>query len=223
MTTTPASRLLPDAALRCGRVVAILRGTNGQHLLAAARTLTRAGVRCLEVTMNTPGALETVRTLRTELSRDEACLGVGTVRTVAQVDQAGAAGASFVVSPGTNASVGRRAAELGLRWYPGAATATEVETAWELGATAVKIFPAGDLGGPAFLRALRGPLDDVPLIPTGGVGVGDIEPYLSAGAFALGMGSPLIGTALEDGDLVSLAMRAREVVASVTTWAERSR
>jgi len=139
------------------------------------------------------------------------------------VDQAAAAGASFVVSPGTNASVGRRAAELRLRWYPGAATATEVETAWDLGATAVKIFPAGSLGGPGFLRALRGPLDDVPLIPTGGVGVDDVEPYLSAGALALGMGSPLIGTALEDGDLVSLAVRARKVVASVRAWEKGSR
>ena len=223
MSTAAAARLLPDEALRCGRVVAILRGTSGQHLRATAQTLVQTGVRCLEVTMNTPGAMETVRALRADLAPEEVCLGVGTVRTVDQVDQAGAAGASFVVSPGTNASVGRRAAELGLRWYPGAATATEVETAWALGATAVKIFPAGNLGGPAFLRALRGPLDDVPLIPTGGVGVADVEPYLSAGALALGMGSPLIGTALEDGDLVSLAIRARQVVASVTTWAERSR
>jgi 2-dehydro-3-deoxyphosphogluconate aldolase/(4S)-4-hydroxy-2-oxoglutarate aldolase len=223
VSTAPATRLLPDEALRRGRVVAILRGTNGQHLRATAQTLVQTGIRCLEVTMNTPGALETVRALRAELSPDEACLGVGTVRTVAQVDQARAAGASFVVSPGTNASVGRRAAELGLRWYPGAATATEVETAWELGATAVKIFPAGSLGGPGFLRALRGPLDDVPLIPTGGVGVADVEPYLFAGALALGMGSPLIGTALDDRDLASLTIRAREVVASVTTWAEASR
>ena len=87
----------------------------------------------------------------------------------------------------------------------------------------MKIFPAGNLGGPGFLRALRGPLDDVPLIPTGGVGVDDIEPYLFAGALALGMGSPLIGTALYDGDLDPLAVRARKVVASVTAWADGSR
>jgi len=223
VSTASAARLLPDRVLQQGRVVAILRGNSGQHLVATAQTLLETGVGCLEVTMNTPGALETVRALRGDLCPEEACLGVGTVRTVEHVDQAAAAGASFVVSPGTNASVGRRAAELGLRWYPGAATATEVETAWELGATAVKIFPAGNLGGPGFLRALRGPLDDVPMIPTGGIGVDDVEPYLSAGALALGMGSPLIGTALEDGDLVALAGRARKVVASVTAWVEGSR
>jgi 2-dehydro-3-deoxyphosphogluconate aldolase/(4S)-4-hydroxy-2-oxoglutarate aldolase len=215
VTGSPTPRLLPEEVLRRGRVVAILRASTGEHLRAAATTLVREGVRCLEVTTNTPGALATVRALRDELPADEACLGVGTVRTVGQVDQAADAGASFVVSPGTNASVGRRAAERGLRWYPGAATATEVETAWELGATAVKIFPAGSLGGPAFLRALRGPLDDVPFIPTGGVEVADVDAYLTAGALALGMGTPLIGTALDDGDLASLAARARAVMATV--------
>ena len=215
MTSSLTPRLLPEELLRRGRVMAILRASTGEHLRATAMTLLGEGVRCLEVTTNTPGALAMVRALRDELASDEACLGVGTVRRVGQVDQAADAGASFVVSPGTNASVGQRAAERGLRWYPGAATATEVETAWELGATAVKIFPAGSLGGPDFLRALRGPLDDVPFIPTGGVEVADVDAYLTAGALALGMGTPLIGTALVDGDVASLAARARAVMASI--------
>jgi 2-dehydro-3-deoxyphosphogluconate aldolase/(4S)-4-hydroxy-2-oxoglutarate aldolase len=215
VTVSPTSRFLPEEVLRRGRVVAILRGSTGEHLRGTAMTLLQEGVRCLEVTTNTPGALAAVRALRDELASDEVCLGLGTVRTIGQVDQAADAGASFVVSPGTSASVGRRAAERGLRWYPGAATATEVETAWELGATAVKIFPAGSLGGPGFLRALQGPLDDVPLIPTGGVEVADVAAYLATGALALGMGTPLVGTALDDGDVTSLAARARAVMASI--------
>jgi hypothetical protein len=99
VSTASAARLLPDDALQRGRVVAILRGTSGQHLHATAQTLLKTGVGCLEVTMNMPGALETVRALRGDLSPEEACLGVGTVRTVEQVDQAAAAGVSFVVSP----------------------------------------------------------------------------------------------------------------------------
>lgn len=223
MSAAKVNRLLPDQQLQLGRVVAILRGPRGHHLQAVAHTLVEAGVRCLEMTTNTPGALEAIRALRIDLPASEVSFGVGTVRTVEQVDQAAAAGASFVVSPGTSPPVGRRAADLGLRWYPGAATATEVETAWQLGATAVKIFPAGALGGPAFLRALVAPLDDVLLIPTGGVEAVELTRYLSAGAFAVGMGSPLIGSALDDGDVDALARRSRDVVASVAAWAGKSR
>jgi len=212
------ARPLPDPELQLGRIVAILRSRNGEHLQAVARTVVEAGVRCVEVTTNTPGALQAVRALRGNLPADAVALGVGTVRTVGQVNEAAEAGASFVVSPGSHPMVGRRASELGLRWYPGAATATEVETAWQLGATAVKIFPAGTLGGPAFVRALLGPLDDVLLVPTGGVEMDEVGPYLSAGAFAVGMGSPLIGSALEDGDLAALSRRCRGVVAAVAAW-----
>ena len=149
MSTAAAARLLPDEALQRGRVVAILRATNGRHLRTTAETLVQTGVGCLEVTMNTPGALETVCALRAELwRRTWRAWASGRSVPSTRSTTGSSRGRELRRLPRHECTVGRRAAELGLRWYPGAATATEVEVAWELGATAVKIFPAGSLGGP---------------------------------------------------------------------------
>jgi 2-dehydro-3-deoxyphosphogluconate aldolase/(4S)-4-hydroxy-2-oxoglutarate aldolase len=132
------------------------------------------------------------------------------------VDAAADAGASFVVAPNTDVEVGRRAEQRGLGWFPGALTPTEIALAWDLGATAVKVFPAGSAGGPRYLREVRAPLDDVLLVPTGGVTVEDVPAYLQAGAVAVGMGSPLIGRALEDDhDLGRLGERASAALSAV--------
>jgi 2-dehydro-3-deoxyphosphogluconate aldolase/(4S)-4-hydroxy-2-oxoglutarate aldolase len=212
MSTT---RLEPVAALRDGGLIAILRSPQAPLLRAACDVLVEAGVRCLEITMNTPGALVEVRRLAGE-RRPGVEVGVGTVRRAADVDAAADAGASFVVAPNTDPAVGRRAADRGLCWYPGALTPTEIAAAWDLGATAVKVFPAGSAGGPRYLREVRAPLDDVLLVPTGGVGLDDVSGYLRAGALAVGMGSPLIGAALDDhDDLARLDGRARAALEAV--------
>ena len=201
-------RLQPGPVLRETGLVAILRSRSGDRLDAVCDALLDAGVRCLEVTMNTPGALTVVRRLVGE-ARPGIELGLGTVRRVEEVEAAADAGATFVVAPNTDAAVGRRAADLGLGWFPGALTPTEIAAAWDLGATAVKVFPAGVAGGPRYLREVRAPLDDVLLVPTGGVAVDDVPGYLTAGAVAVGMGGPLIGRALdEDENLARLAQRA---------------
>jgi len=201
-------RLQPGPVLRETGLVAILRSRSGDRLDAVCDALLDAGVRCLEVTMNTPGALTVVRRLVGE-ARPGIELGLGTVRRVEEVEAAADAGATFVVAPNTDAAVGRRAADLGLGWFPGALTPTEIAAAWDLGATAVKVFPAGVAGGPRYLREVRAPLDDVLLVPTGGVAVDDVPGYLTAGAVAVGMGGPLIGRALdEDENLARLAERA---------------
>ncbi len=210
-----ASRQQPGPVLRETGLVAILRGRSGDRLDAACDVLLEHGVRCLEVTLNTPGALDAVRRLTTR-SLPGLEVGAGTVRRPEQVDAAAEAGATFVVAPDTNPAVGERAADLGVGWFPGALTPTEIARAWDLGATAVKVFPAGSAGGPRYLTEVRAPLDDVLLVPTGGVGLDDVVGYLRAGAVAVGMGSPLLGRALEDDeDLGRLGDRARAAVDAV--------
>jgi 2-dehydro-3-deoxyphosphogluconate aldolase/(4S)-4-hydroxy-2-oxoglutarate aldolase len=120
------------------------------------------------------------------------------------------------VAPNLDAEVGTACAEAGLGWFPGAATPTEIQLAWSLGATAVKIFPARSLGGPDYLREVAGPLNDVLMVPTGGVALDAIRDYLSAGAVAVGLGGPLIGDALKTGDTAALAERARRALAMAT-------
>lgn len=210
-----AVRQQPGPVLRSSGLVAILRSPVGTYLTAACETLLEAGVRCLEVTMNTPGALTAVRRLAAEHG-PEVEVGVGTVRRPEEVEAAADAGATFVVAPNTDQAVGERAARRGLGWFPGALTPTEIARAWDLGASAVKVFPAGSAGGPRYLRELRAPLDDVLLVPTGGVGVDDVPGYIRAGALAVGMGSPLVGRALEDeAALAGLGGRARAALDAV--------
>ncbi|KQO62412.1 bifunctional 4-hydroxy-2-oxoglutarate aldolase/2-dehydro-3-deoxy-phosphogluconate aldolase [Curtobacterium sp. Leaf261] len=232
-STTPARR--PHTG---GTTIAILRGGNGRHVERATATLVEAGVLGIEITTNTPGWQDGIRwaaeayasadadadagagsmSRRGSSSADvvpRASVGVGTVLDVAQLEEAAAAGATFAVSPHLDPAIGARAAELGLSWYPGAATPTEILTAWRLGATAVKVFPVAQLGGPAYLRQVLAPLDFVQLIPTGGIGVENAADYLAAGAIAVGLGSPLVGDALTSGDMAALAHRARRLVAGL--------
>jgi 2-dehydro-3-deoxyphosphogluconate aldolase/(4S)-4-hydroxy-2-oxoglutarate aldolase len=167
----------------------------------------------VELTMTTPGAVEALRRLRARLE-GEIALGMGSVTSAGQADAALEAGAEFLVSPGVCPEVARVAVAARVSCYPGAFTATEVLTAWELGASAVKLFPAAT-GGPRHLRDLRGPLPGIALIPTGGVAIEQIGDYLAAGAAAVGLGGPLIGDALDGGSLERLRDRARAALAAV--------
>ena len=203
----------PGPALVASRVLAVVRGTEGRHTAAVLDTLAEAGLRCLEVTMNTPGALKELRAARDRLPVDVE-LGGGTVLTAEQVDAVADMGGSFVVAPDTRPAVADRARARGLGYYPGALTPTEIGAAWERGASAVKLFPAS-LGGPQYLRELRGPFRDVLMLPTGGVGIDDADRYLKAGALAVGVGGALLGDALDGGDLAALRERALRLLASV--------
>ncbi|WP_186317683.1 bifunctional 4-hydroxy-2-oxoglutarate aldolase/2-dehydro-3-deoxy-phosphogluconate aldolase [Curtobacterium sp. 9128] len=197
-----------------GPAIAILRGGTGDHVEDVIGTLVEAGVTAIEVTTNTPRWREGI-TWAVERYGSAATVGVGTVLDTRQLDEAAAAGATFAVSPHTDAALGERAHERGLGWYPGAATPTEIVRAWQLGARAVKLFPAAQLGGPAFLRQVLAPLGFVDVIPTGGIGVEDAAEYLAAGAVAVGLGSPLVGDALTSGDLDALRGRAERLVAGL--------
>jgi len=211
MTAEP--RRGPSRALLETGVVAIVRGGSGGDTAGVIDTLVQAGVRSIEVTLNTPGAIEALRAARDRLGADVE-LGAGTVRSPDEVAAVAEAGAEYVVSPHTSVRIGARAAALGLAWYPGAFTATEVVTAWELGAGAVKLFPAS-VGGPRYLRELRAPLDDVLIVPTGGIDAGNAGDYIAAGAVAVGAGGWLIGDALAGGGRAALAERARDLLDAV--------
>ncbi|GAA5188744.1 bifunctional 4-hydroxy-2-oxoglutarate aldolase/2-dehydro-3-deoxy-phosphogluconate aldolase [Rugosimonospora acidiphila] len=201
------------ATLLADGLIAILRGRNAAHLDGVIDTLVESGVRTLEVTLNTPDALGALHRASARLG-GAAVLGAGTVRSTSQARDALEAGARFLVSPHTDAEIGQVAMEARAGWLPGAFTATEVSTAWAAGATAVKLFPAR-LGGPRYLRDLREPLDDIPMVPTGGVSAESVADWFAAGAAAVGAGGPLVGDALDTGDLDGLRTRARVMVAAV--------
>jgi len=174
------------------RLLAIVRGTSEAASLAAVLTLAEAGIRLIEVSLTTPGAAGIISQARGQV-RPGTLIGAGTVRTAADVDLVASAGAAFAVTPGLGPAVGA-AVRHGLPVLAGALTPTEVMTAAAAGAAGVKLFPAA-LGGPAYLRALRDPFPDVPFVPVGGIDVVAAVQYLDAGAVAVGVGSPLVGTA----------------------------
>ena len=208
--TTPQSRPAPSLQLRDTAVMAILRSAQPTHVEAVARTLVDAGITCLELTLTIPGALDLLPQLNAALPSG-LDLGIGTVTTAEQAGAAIHAGAKFLVCPAVSLGVLEVATANGVPCYPGAWTPTEVLTAWEAGATAVKLFPAAS-GGPAHLRRLRDPLPDIPMLPTGGVAIDQAGDYLRAGALAVGLGSPLVGDALDGGDLAALGTRARQAL-----------
>lgn len=192
--------------LRETRLLAIVRGDRPDAVRATVETLFDAGVRLVEVSITGGAALRVIGSLA-GLVPEGCLLGAGTVRTEADVAGVVESGARFVVTPAVTAAV---PAAVGARLpvLAGALTPTEIETALEIGATAVKLFPAS-LGGPAYLSALRQPFPDVPLVPVGGVGVAQARDYLARGAIAVGVGSPLVGDAASGGDLGALAERAK--------------
>jgi 2-dehydro-3-deoxyphosphogluconate aldolase / (4S)-4-hydroxy-2-oxoglutarate aldolase len=196
-------------------VVAILRGSTDRHLEDVARTLGRAGVTCLELTLTTPGAVGALTRVRAVLA-DDVALGMGSVIDADQAQACLEAGAEFLVSPAVCAEVAAYAVAQGVPCYPGAWTPTELLQAWRLGAPAVKLFPAAS-GGPRHLKDVRAPLPHIPLVPTGGVALDQIADYVAAGAVAVGLGGPLLGDALEGGSLTALAERARVALEAVRT------
>ena len=199
------------ALLRTERIVAILRSDNTTHFSAAVHTLAEAGVCLIELALTTPGAPAALTALSQRLPRG-VHLGAGTVTSPELAQQAIDCGATFLVTPSCSPTVIEYARSRGIPILSGALTPTEVGTAWEAGATAVKLFPAS-IGGPAYCRALREPLPMIPLIPTGGVGAANAADYLAAGALALGVGRSLTGDATEGGSLAALAERAATLVA----------
>lgn len=146
----------------------------------------------LEISLVTPGALHAIEAVRAALPATVQ-VGAGTVLSGDDARVAAAHGAGFIVTPVVEAEVAAAVADLGLAFYPGAATPSEIVGAWRAGATAVKVFPAGPLG-PEFIRAVREPLPDIPLLAVGGITAATAPAFIDAGAIGVGMGSALAHT-----------------------------
>jgi 2-dehydro-3-deoxyphosphogluconate aldolase / (4S)-4-hydroxy-2-oxoglutarate aldolase len=202
--------------IKAGRIVAILRGDFGGREENLVAVLLEAGITAVEVTLNSPDALATIERLAQSFGT-KAAIGAGTVLRTEEVKQAADAGARFIVSPNRNVEVIAATKRLDLFSLPGCFTPSEIIEALEAGADAIKIFPANTLG-PAYIKAVRAPLNDARLVPTGGVTPEATRAYFAAGAWAVGIGSELVSKDILQADgLVLLRERATAFVKAATT------
>jgi 2-dehydro-3-deoxyphosphogluconate aldolase / (4S)-4-hydroxy-2-oxoglutarate aldolase len=197
-----------------GGIVAVVRSESSESLGKVVRALAEGGVAAAEITFTVPDAVEVIREVRRDIG-DAIVLGAGTVLDPETARAALLAGAEYIVAPTVNVEVIRLCRRYDKAVMPGAFTPTEVVTAWENGADVVKVFPA-DVGGPAYLKALRGPLPQIRLMPTGGVDLTTAENFLKAGACCLGVGSALVDPkAIAGGDFGRIRDLAAQYVAIV--------
>ena len=197
--------ILVDGAILCVRL--------GERVsvVEACRTAAKGGLKVLEITLTTPGALDAI----SSLSDDELTVGAGTVLTVEDVCDVAGAGGKFAMSPVFDPEVVDEAGRQGILAIPGATTPTEILSACRHGARLIKVFPSGPLGGPDYLRAILGPLPDASLVPTSGPTAETVGDYFSAGAVALGVGKEVF----HDGfNLESVEMAARRVRSAIDSW-----
>jgi 2-dehydro-3-deoxyphosphogluconate aldolase/(4S)-4-hydroxy-2-oxoglutarate aldolase len=202
-----------------GGIVAVVRAESGEQLVKVVGALAEGGVTAAEITFTVPDAIDVIRRVRRELG-EAIVLGAGTVLDPETARAALLAGAEYIVAPTVNLDVIRLCRRYDAVVMPGALTPTEILTAWESGADIVKIFPA-DLGGPPYLKAIRGPLPQVRVMPTGGVDLNTAEAFLKAGACCLGVGGQLVEPkAIAAGDYARLRDLARQYVAIVRRFRE---
>jgi len=197
--------------IRTVGIVPVIRARSPEEALRAIAAIQAGGVPIIEITMTVPGAVDLIA----EVTRDarDALVGAGTVLEPETARACVEAGARFVVSPALNLDTIAACREMGTAVLPGALTPTEVVAAWRAGADLVKVFPAGAVGGPAYIKALKAPLPQIELVPTGGVNLQTAGDFLRAGAFALGVGADLVDLgALRRGEDEALAERARRFV-----------
>ena len=209
-TTTVPTRPQIAASLRRAPVIGVVRTSSTEEAERQARLFADSGLELVEITFTVPGAAGLVRKLLAgRPSEGPPWFGMGTVTTAARAREAVLAGAEFFVTPNASPEVAREARQAGLFLVMGALTATEVVAAHELGADIVKVFPLPPVGGPAYLKALRQPLGDIPMLASGGYGVEEIPAYAEAGASGFGIGAPLLGA--DDAETRRRIVRALEL------------
>jgi len=172
-------------------IVPVVRASSPAEARMAAEAVCKGGISIVEITMTVPGAVDVIRELA-KGSGKEILIGAGTVLNAEMARRCLDAGAEFLVSPGFNHDMVELAVREGKLVMAGALTPTEVITAWEAGADFVKVFPCGQVGGAKYIRALKGPLPQIPLVPTGGVNLNTAAEFIEAGAAALGVGGELV-------------------------------
>jgi len=196
-------------AILARRMVAIVRADTPDAALQMAEACIAGGISALEVAFTTPGTLDVIKTLRQRHGAD-VLLGAGTVLDPETARLAILAGAQFIISPCVNVETIKLCQRYQVLSMPGVMTPTEIVTALEAGADIIKIFPA-EAFGPAYIKALRAPLPQAPLMPTGGVSVDNLAEWFANGALAVGIGSSLTGPAAH-GDYAAVTARARAFV-----------
>lgn len=196
-------------------VVPVVRAASAEEAMLVVEAIREGGVPVLEITMTVPRAVRVIERLADAFG-DSVVVGAGTVLDPETACACILAGASFVVSPSLNVRTVELCRRYSVAAFPGALTPTEVVTAWAAGADVVKVFPCGALGGAKYLRALKAPLPQVEMIPTGGVSLSTAAELIGAGAFALGVGADLVNTkAVREGRQEEVTKAARSYVAAV--------
>ena len=197
------------------KIVAIIRGAQPDDILHIAHALFEGGVKLLEVTLNSPDALSSISRIATRMNA-EVFVGAGTVLDAEMAKAAIDSGAQFIISPSLDMETIYATKQRGAISIPGAFTATEILSAYKNGGDIIKVFPASI--GPAYFKDLRGPFPHIPLMPTGGVNLNNIQDFHKAGAVAFGVGSGLVDTSLKISDqyLIELTEKAKKYVEALS-------
>jgi 2-dehydro-3-deoxyphosphogluconate aldolase/(4S)-4-hydroxy-2-oxoglutarate aldolase len=194
--------------------VAAIRARSAAEALGAAKAIARGGIRMLEITFTVPDAPQVIQALAGE---PDLVVGAGTVLTADQARAALSAGARFVIAPNLSRAVGEVALEAGVMYCPGAYTTNEILAAREAGAHLVKVYPVGVAGGPHYIKVIRDPLPDVPMLAAGGTSLDNMLPFLLAGCVGVGLGGALCDPKLvNEGNWNELASRSRAFVQRLT-------
>ena len=201
------------------KAIAVARLDSGERLVRVAEALKAGGISAIEFTFSTPGALAMLKEASARFG-GEVLLGAGTVLDPETARAAILAGAEFIVTPTVNLETIALCKRHGKPIIAGAMTPSEMLTVWEAGADLVKVFPASNIGGPAYIKAVLAPLSQLRLVPTGGVSADNATQYLRAGAVAVGVGGNLVNkTAVESGNWEAIAAEARKLIAAVRNQA----
>ena len=193
-------------------VIPIVRAASAKHALQAAEAVCAGGIPIVEITMTVPGAVDLIAQLSKAVGQ-EILVGAGTVLDAQTAQRCMDAGAEFIVSPGLDLDTVEHVKRLGKLMAAGALTPTEVVNAWKAGSDFVKIFPCGSVGGAKYIKALKAPLPQIPMIPTGGVNLETAADLIRAGAEALGVGAELVSVAaLRSGNTKEITEAARNYV-----------
>jgi len=209
-----------DRILEIG-IVPVVRASSAREARMAADAVCEGGIPIVEITMTVPGAVDVIREL-TKSAGSNVLIGAGTVLSAEAARRCLDAGAQFLVSPGLNLKTVEFAGREDKLIMAGALTPTEVITAWEAGADFVKVFPCGQVGGAKYIKALKGPFPEVPLVPTGGVNLNTAAEFIEAGAEALGIGGELVqADALRSNKPEIIVENARKFLAIVKQTRER--
>ena len=198
-------------------VIPIVRVESAASALQAIEAIYRGGIPVAEITMTVPGALGALEKLADRLG-DKMILGAGTVLDPETARACMLAGAQFFVTPSLKLSTIEMVKRYSKVIFPGALTPTEVLTAWEAGADAIKVFPCGNVGGPKYIKALKAPFPHIDLVPTGGVNLENTAEFLKAGACAVAVGSEMVDAkSVRDGAFDVIEERARQYLAAVAS------